>query len=85
VYEEFSGTDADQTVDLPQRTWQWAHPTAEIVNALIGAGLVLERMDECETGSWLARFRGMEESDEGWRIPGDPIPLALHVEARKPA
>ena len=84
LYEEFTGTYADMDSGLPQRTWQWAHTTADVVNALIDAGLVLERIDEYPTGSWMDRFNGMELTADGWRIPGDPIPLGLHVEARKP-
>ncbi|WDF34650.1 class I SAM-dependent methyltransferase [Arthrobacter agilis] len=48
VWDEAS-TYAGDGVVAHSRTFEWAHPISEIVNALIGAGLTILRMDEGTT------------------------------------
>lgn len=67
---------------------QWAHDLGSIVQALIDAGLTIERFEEHRVLPWLF-FPWLEEDPDltGWyRLPdplGDRIPLSFTIQARK--
>ncbi len=64
-------------------TYEWSHGLGEIVNALIAAGLAIESLDEHDWTVYRA-LPGMNETSPGvWRLPGNPIPLAFSLRARK--
>ena len=65
---------------------EWQHPVSEIVNALIGAGLTIERLDEYNFGFHKFAHDWSELPDHYWLPPGGPTkyPLMLAVKARKP-
>ncbi|WP_459720323.1 class I SAM-dependent methyltransferase [Actinophytocola sp. KF-1] len=66
--------------------YEWRHEVAAVVNALIGAGLVIERLRETSKLPW-PRWEGMVQDDDGWfRLPDDAprIPLLYAVSARRP-
>ena len=69
-------------------TYEWLHPVSEVVNAVIGAGLTLERLNEHETLAW--QFAPWMVPVEGrrqmWVLPqGMPrMPLSYSIQARKP-
>lgn len=66
-------------------TYQWIHPLSEIVNSLIEAGLTLDWLHEFPTTYW-QRFADMSPIPiDGWRLPGDPIPLEFSIRATKPS
>jgi SAM-dependent methyltransferase len=68
------------------RTYEWVHPVSRILNALIGAGLVIETVAEHERVPW-RMFSAMVPVGDGlYALPtGTPrLPLALTVRARKP-
>ncbi len=68
-------------------TYEWSHPVSETVNALIGAGLRLEFMDEGTALPWEI-FTGMPRDASGdYVLEGDSaasLPLTLTLVARRP-
>ncbi|MFL0410787.1 class I SAM-dependent methyltransferase [Microbacterium paludicola] len=69
------------------RTYEWPHPLSEVVNALIGAGLQILRLDEDTTLPWRFSDR-MVEVPGGYAWPEDErdrVPSTFTVVARKPA
>jgi hypothetical protein len=68
------------------RTYQWAHPLSEIINALIGAGLRILRVDEGTTLPWRFSPR-MVEVPGGFAWPESErglVPCTYTIVARKP-
>jgi SAM-dependent methyltransferase len=67
------------------RTYEWPHPISEIVNALIGAGLRIERLDEGTVLPW--RFSPhMVEVDGGFAWPEPEralVPCTYTIVARR--
>ncbi|WP_395820355.1 class I SAM-dependent methyltransferase [Curtobacterium flaccumfaciens] len=51
------------------RTFEWPHPLSEIVNALLGAGLRLRRLDEGRTLPWRFSSRMVETDTGSWAWP----------------
>lgn len=67
-------------------TYEWPHPVSDIVNALIGAGLQLVRLDEGRELPWRFSARMVEAGDGDWAWPGaerDLLPATLTVMARR--
>ncbi|WP_309068373.1 class I SAM-dependent methyltransferase [Microbacterium sp.] len=67
------------------RTYEWPHPLSEVVNALIGAGLQILRLDEDTTLPWRFSDR-MVEVPGGWAWPEqerDRVPSTFTVVARR--
>lgn len=52
-----------------ERTYQWPHPISEILNALVGAGLRILKMEEGQVLPWEFSKR-MEKVDGGWAWVG---------------
>lgn len=68
------------------RTYEWPHPLSEVVNAVIGAGLRVERLDEGTVLPWLFSPR-MVEVDGGFAWPEPErgrMPVTFSLTARKP-
>lgn len=66
-------------------TYQWPHHLAEVLTAVLGAGLRIEAFAEHRTMPWRA-LRCMVPCDEGWRLPDGAreIPLMFSLVARRP-
>lgn len=85
--EETTYTGDTATIANPV-THEWIHPLSDVVNALIGAGLRLDWLNEHEELAW--QFAAMMVPIEGkrrmWVLPeGFPrLPLAFSVSATKP-
>jgi SAM-dependent methyltransferase len=64
---------------------EWQHPVSHIVNALISAGLTIERLDEYNFGYYRVAEGWYETADHYWYPPDGPTkyPLMLAVKARK--
>lgn len=76
--------DAREIEPYTSYTWLWTIP--EVMAALIGAGLRIEKFVE-EPVDCRQRFKAMVRDERGrglWRLPGDPIPMSWGVSARKP-
>jgi len=64
---------------------EWQHPVSEIVNALLSAGLTIERLDEYNFGYYKFGAGWYELDDHYYCPPGGQTkyPLMLAVKARK--
>lgn len=80
------GTDycETETVVKGERV-EWQHPVSEIVNALIAAGLTIERMDEYNFGYYKFAANWYTTDGDFWFPPGGPTkyPLMFAIKARK--
>jgi SAM-dependent methyltransferase len=68
-----------------KRTFSWIHPLSDILNAIIGAGLALEWLNEHAALTWKL-FPTMNEGADGlYRLPLDQpqLPLAFSLLARR--
>ncbi len=67
------------------RTYEWPHPISEIVNALIGAGLLIERLDEGTVLPWKFSPRMVEvEGGFAWPEPERAlVPCTYTIVARR--
>ncbi len=86
ISEDAESTYADRSVKLRLREHGFNHPIADVVNALVGAGLRLDRLDELD-GSPFDVFPGMVRGEDGlFRFAAAPgmAPLLLAVEASRP-
>jgi len=70
----------------PAETWEWPHAVAEILQALLDAGLRLATVREHPECSYQALEYLERGADGRWRLPGLPggLPLMLSVVAGKP-
>jgi SAM-dependent methyltransferase len=64
---------------------EWQHPVSDIVNALIRAGLTIERLDEYNHGYYQLKPDWYADDDFYWYPPTGPTnyPLMLALKARK--
>jgi 2-polyprenyl-3-methyl-5-hydroxy-6-metoxy-1,4-benzoquinol methylase len=87
VHHEMSSSYADRIADeVPVEKhsiygWRWT--IEEVVNALIGAGLTIERLREVPYDARQRLPLMVPDGDHNWRIPGDPIPLSFACVARR--
>ncbi len=58
----------DRTLVQHPRTYEWPHSLAEVIGALLGAGLRITSLDEQQTVPWPAHPL-MEEADGVWAFP----------------
>ncbi|MGB3437729.1 MAG: class I SAM-dependent methyltransferase [Actinophytocola sp.] len=80
----YTYTDGPPLTDA-RVSYEWRHEIAEVVNALVGAGLRIERLRESASLPW-PRWPGMVRDEDGWfRLPDDAprIPLLYALAARK--
>jgi SAM-dependent methyltransferase len=81
----YTYTDGPALADA-RVAYEWRHEIADVVNALVAAGLVVELLRESDALPW-PRWPGMVRGDDGWfRLPDDSprIPLLYALRARKP-
>ncbi|MFJ4165763.1 class I SAM-dependent methyltransferase [Microbacterium sp. NPDC089698] len=84
AWDDDSTYAGDGTVAHP-RTYEWPHPLSSVVNALIGAGLRIRRLDEGRTLPWRFSPR-MLPADGGFVWPDaerDLIPCTFTIVATK--
>ncbi|WP_234988116.1 bifunctional 2-polyprenyl-6-hydroxyphenol methylase/3-demethylubiquinol 3-O-methyltransferase UbiG [Demequina sp. NBRC 110056] len=68
------------------RTYEFPHPLSETVNAVLGAGLELLRLDEGDTLPWRFSEAMVELGDDGFAYPAplrERVPTTFTVVARK--
>jgi ubiquinone/menaquinone biosynthesis C-methylase UbiE len=64
---------------------EWQHKVSDMVNALIAAGLTIERLDEYNYGYYKVGEGWSRMDDHYWLPPGGPakFPIMLAIKARK--
>jgi SAM-dependent methyltransferase len=84
-YYEVDGSYADPDARLANKgSYEWAHPLSEVVNALINAGLNIQRLDEYPYSVDARQMPFMEWGEDGYaRLPGYELPLMYSVKATK--
>lgn len=78
---------ADPEATVTTATYEWRHGVADILGALLDAGLLLEFFHEFPVAAW-RRFPFMTRDGDGWwRLGPDfpDLPLTFTLRARKPA
>lgn len=85
IIEDESGTYADRYSEIEAKTITWNHPTSEVLNALIQAGLEINSFNEFDYSPYNC-FNETEEFENGkFRIKsfGNKIPMVFSIEATK--
>ncbi|HSF30977.1 MAG TPA: class I SAM-dependent methyltransferase [Candidatus Tectomicrobia bacterium] len=83
--DERQGSYAAPNAPVRSVTYVWIHPLAEVIGALLHAGLRIETFDEYPFLKW-AFFPWMERrADGGWELPArqQSIPLMFSLKASK--
>lgn len=86
ITEVTEGTYADPSAPLKQREHGWNHSLADVVNALIGAGLRIERMEEVDR-VWHACFPEQVKLEDGsyqFKEATGMVPMAFGLVASRP-
>lgn len=84
-YDDTPGTYADlDAATVENASYEWHHPTGEVVTCLADAGLRIDFLHEHELLVW-QNTKAMVQGDDGmWRLPGDPVPQSFSVRATRP-
>ncbi|WUJ71850.1 class I SAM-dependent methyltransferase [Kribbella soli] len=72
VASSYTGQEMKEHV---QTTWPWT--VSGLVNALSGAGLRIERLDELPVDLRQRSPEMVQDADGFWHLPGDPLPLLV--------
>lgn len=80
-----AGTYSGEGTITSTRTYEWPHPLSEVVNAVIGAGLRVERLDEGTVVPWQFSPRMVAvEGGFAWPEPDRArMPVTFSLTARK--
>lgn len=75
----------DRSYKIKNELVEWQHPLSKIVNALIDAGLTIERIEEYNHGYYQVDDDWYRDDDHYWYPPGGPTayPLMMSIKARK--
>lgn len=76
---------ADPSITVPGPSYEWTHTLGDVVSALVGVGLRVNRLEEHPVCTY-AYFPFMEEGEDGWwRLKGQKgsIPLMFSLLATK--
>jgi hypothetical protein len=75
----------DRSYRIKSELIEWQHPLSAIVNALIDAGLIIERIDEYNHGYYQVADDWYCDDDHYWYPPTGPTPypLMMSIKARR--
>jgi len=83
IYEEYSGTYADEDSEMLSKEYGWNHGLGEVISSLSEAGLQIEFLREHTTSPYNI-FPGLTEAKEGlFELPNKHYPLLFEVKAIK--
>jgi len=86
VYDEDQGdyTDLEAQFEHPE-AWTWNHGIGEIVTALAGAGMRIDRLREHPTIAWHLGDPDhlVRRTDGMWEVPGSTLPLSFSLRATR--
>lgn len=76
---------SDTVLDDHKTNYQWPHSLAEILGAVLGAGLIIESFGEHTTMPWKA-LPSLVQTPEGFALPSgrERLPLMFSLAARRP-
>lgn len=83
---EESGTYTENGEDVKARLAVWSRPFSSVINALLGAGLVIDRLDEFPFSPYDC-FKGLVEREPGrffLQHQGQDVPLVYSLSAHRP-
>ncbi len=86
VEDEETSYLGDGKVTSP-RANEWSHPVSEVLNAIIGAGLRLDRVEEHEGCDWPMFGELSPQEGDQWFFPDhlrDKVPMMWSIAATKP-
>jgi len=86
AFDEAQTYSGDPAPLAARRTYEWIHSVSRLVNALLGAGLQIEFLNEHPALPWPPFPMCVRGEDGLWRLPEDipAFPLSLSLRARKP-
>lgn len=83
IYDEYTGTYADQDAKMVSKEYGWNHSLSEVVQSLIDAGLTITNFDELEASPYNV-FPALVKNKEGlFELPSKLYPLLFEVKAVK--
>jgi SAM-dependent methyltransferase len=88
ITEEGSGTYAERAADVKYKEHGWNHPLSDVVNALLEAGLRIDRLDEYDHAPYDC-FPGLvrrgEDGNYRFKDAEGMVPMTFSLEATRPA
>jgi SAM-dependent methyltransferase len=83
IFAPHVGCYADPTATVTHTEYNWPHDMAEILNALLMAGLRLDYLREYPQMAWQALPFMVQDAEGWWRLPPEypqlPLSFALHA------
>jgi SAM-dependent methyltransferase len=84
IYEEETGTYADEDADIKSKMYCWNHGLSEVINALTEAGLHINYLNEYDESPYDV-LPDLEQTDSGMYVTKDRLyPLIFEIKATKP-
>lgn len=84
IYEEYQGTYADESSKMISKEYGWNHGLAEVISALIDAGLIIESFHEHHESPYNV-LPNLNKTSSGMYAMHDQLyPLIFTLKARKP-
>ncbi|MES2774472.1 MAG: class I SAM-dependent methyltransferase [Bacteroidota bacterium] len=85
IAETNTGTYTDRDAAIEYKEYSWNHSISEILNALIDAGLEVQRFNEFSYSPYNCFNNVVQGADGMWRVKGmeDMIPMMYSVKAGK--
>ncbi|MDC7995862.1 class I SAM-dependent methyltransferase [Altibacter sp. HG106] len=84
IYERYEGTYADESAPIVSEEYSWNHGLAEVIGALLKAGLTLERFNEFEASPYNVFPNLVRHSNGMYARPDALFPLVYDIGMRKP-
>ncbi|MDO1501419.1 class I SAM-dependent methyltransferase [Winogradskyella maritima] len=83
IYDEYKGTYADQNSDIISKEYGWNHGLADVVNALIEAGLTIDYLNEHDESPYDV-FPNLKKNESGMYVMEEQLfPMIFEVKAIK--
>ena len=83
IYEQYMGSYAAPKSNLDSKEYGWNHSLSSVINALIGAGLSIESIEEHPQSPYNV-FPSLERTDSGmYQMPNSLYPLLFSIKATK--
>ncbi len=83
IYEEYQGTYANQGSKMTSKEYGWNHGLSEVINALVGAGLKIDYLNEYDESPYNV-LPDLVETKSGNYVTKDKLyPLIFEIKATK--